>query len=105
PYAVSRARTALHSFPTRRSSDLCPSWQGYPATSPRLGPGPTPCLVLRKFRRLKVLVSRNCGPWGCRTRRPVGPLLPGRLALSWLDRKSTRLNSRHVSTSYAVVCL
>src|SRR3712207_6975095 len=31
--------------------------------------------------------------------------LPGRPAVSFLDRKSTRLNSSHANISYAVFCL
>src|SRR5437868_11071778 len=67
------ARRALHSFPTRRSSDLDEQWL---------------------------------------TRRDVRPGLDehldhgarrGRVARR--DRKSTRLNSSHVSISYAASCL
>src|SRR5699024_12779864 len=56
----------LHSFPTRRSSDLC---------APLLNP----------------LFHHNG-----RDRKSPSQLL---------DRKSTRLNSSHVSISYAVFCL
>src|SRR5207253_11135499 len=62
------AGRALHSFPTRRSSDLSDSLETINA------------------RQLQALV------------RP----LP---RLGALDRKSTRLNSSHVATSYAVFCL
>src|SRR5699024_11219118 len=40
---------------------------------------------------------------GCRCGRPAGPSLPRRGG--GRDRKSTRLNSSHVSISYAVFCL
>src|SRR5690242_21225357 len=65
----------LHSFPTRRSSDLsCEASQ----------PG---------SRRSSVpALPTSIGPSGSRaSRRP--------------DRKSTRLNSSHMSISYAVFCL
>src|SRR5699024_12558318 len=70
----------LHSFPTRRSSDLCPR-------------------------------AAHCLGFGGRTGcpRPRGPRLahlgggPARRRAG--DRKSTRLNSSHVSISYAVFCL
>src|SRR5699024_12621006 len=63
----------LHSFPTRRSSDL----RDAPSA------GSTKWLVVQ-FQQLAVV-----------GRRPVQPR----------DRKSTRLNSSHVSISYAVFCL
>src|SRR5699024_12628272 len=71
---------ALHSFPTRRSSDL-----------------PVKQLLRRiakaHIRALKVRVQRAQG-------RHLPPVhVPAR------DRKSTRLNSSHVSISYAVFCL
>src|SRR5699024_12353238 len=68
----------LHSFPTRRSSDLCSSLASvdYPLVCWHL----SPCAAFA--------VDRD--PW------------KGRLQE---DRKSTRLNSSHVSISYAVFCL
>src|SRR5688572_32200325 len=77
------AHRDLHSFPTRRSSDLrptafvrCPAWWGAPAGTavfPRRSSRPSP-------RRRR---NHERG----------------------LDRKSTRLNSSHSQTSYAVFCL
>src|SRR5436190_22313663 len=61
----------LHSFPTRRSSDL--------ATTTSVG-----------------------RPWAT-SRAKVGPERKARRSGS--DRKSTRLNSSHTVTSYAVFCL
>src|SRR5438067_9346708 len=73
----------LHSFPTRRSSDLHPS-QLYEAL----------CEGLLLFLLLLVAERR-----GVRHR-------PGIVSgLFLIDRKSTRLNSSHVSISYAVFCL
>src|SRR5690606_41787322 len=68
---------ALHSFPTRRSSDLShDALLGQPEGSVVTSSGGTAYLALR-------------------------PLLP-----DWVvDRKSTRLNSSHVKISYAVFCL
>src|SRR5699024_12850601 len=65
----------LHSFPTRRSSDLSPSR----ASGPRISSLPL------------ITVS----------------VLPGNMPIriKGKDRKSTRLNSSHVSISYAVFCL
>src|SRR5207253_9455267 len=95
----------LHSFPTRRSSDLLvaqgrhigaligmPHGNGYlmlavndvPAVE-QVGPGATGPAVSNLQSRLLSL-----GYW-----------LPG---VSGVDRKSTRLNSSHVAISYAVFC-
>src|SRR5438067_3134607 len=71
----------LHSFPTRRSSDLGNST---PPKSPPFpwerGHFPPPC---------PSSLASHCGRDAC---APT-------------DRKSTRLNSSHVSISYAVFCL
>src|SRR5690606_42150360 len=73
----------LHSFPTRRSSDL--------AGRRRDRRGPAQPLLHRPGRG-----RRGRGLPG---RRPLPARGPG------LDRKSTRLNSSHVKISYAVFCL
>src|SRR5207302_9920372 len=69
---------ALHSFPTRRSSDL------------------------RRRRRLWPTRARAHKSAHRRRRHRRAPL--GRVA-DKADRKSTRLNSSHVKISYAVFCL
>src|SRR5438105_14959088 len=69
----------LHSFPTRRSSDLEPR-SGFPSKLSSV------CLLLYARRNLS---SRE-------------PLAPPRREI---DRKSTRLNSSHEWISYAVFCL
>src|SRR6202051_5253058 len=63
------AHRDLHSFPTRRSSDL-------------------------------RVVPESCHAWS----RPL-PAPAQALAEICRDRKSTRLNSSHMSISYAVFCL
>src|SRR5690349_23978415 len=73
----------LHSFPTRRSSDLV----GWSTTRTRSG---------RRSRKPRATPAASRPPWRSRTserRRSCG------------DRKSTRLNSSHVEISYAVFCL
>src|SRR5439155_23930219 len=74
----------LHSFPTRRSSDLCNGGH-----RPRAG------TVGRRGGR---------GVHGPRARGRAGAALHARYVLA-RDRKSTRLNSSHVAISYAVFCL
>src|SRR5688572_32685316 len=79
----------LHSFPTRRSSDLrCD------------------CLA----HRLPYLELRNCSrcdPAGDSSGHPRQILMRQKFAEPYplADRKSTRLNSSHSQISYAVFCL
>src|SRR5436190_7670389 len=69
------ATRVVHSFPTRRSSDLDQV------------PNPQrPCRAVAVLR-LASIPPRHCRTYLCR------------------DRKSTRLNSSHTVISYAVVCL
>src|SRR5205807_5516951 len=70
----------LHSFPTRRSSDLARQLIRD---------------VLAAWQRLDILVN-NAGVW------EEDEASRGDLAT---DRKSTRLNSSHLVISYAVFCL
>src|SRR5207249_12271989 len=85
-FYCSVALQALHSFPTRRSSDLI------------IIVAHDPCQ------------DEPIRPWGdrvCRRGRDIrarGSALR-KVRDDKLDRKSTRLNSSHVSISYAVFCL
>src|SRR5690554_7506338 len=79
-----RAPRDLHSFPTRRSSDL-------PDYRPSGG------------LQARALVDLLAGPRYAGTVTVSAPRARG--ALTVTDRKSTRLNSSHVRTSYAVFCL
>src|SRR5690606_41796371 len=81
-YAVHRD---LHSFPTRRSSDLIKIHSLHTAL---LGQ------VQLMQQTLQFTHAR-------RSNAPLGGKAKGRP----LDRKSTRLNSSHVKISYAVFCL
>src|SRR5690349_24962619 len=92
----SRSPRALHSFPTRRSSDLVQP--------------------LVHVALLRVWVVRERMPMVRRDRREAGAKRRVRGALGAApaalrdarlarDRKSTRLNSSHVEISYAVFCL
>src|SRR5437870_8137086 len=80
----------IHSFPTRRSSDL-KAKKGEEATDRRA----------ESYQR----TAPRAGLTGCDQARWVRA---GRVKSSGarrLDRKSTRLNSSHVAISYAVFCL
>src|SRR5690242_21325835 len=84
----------LHSFPTRRSSDLSPKSMCVPLVA------------------LAILATVG-GFVGISTAFTGGKEVGGRMNIvTWLnpviwnpDRKSTRLNSSHMSISYAVFCL
>src|SRR5699024_12440594 len=78
------SRLHLRSFPTRRSSDLA-----------RAG------LLVLLLGQAHVIVLAG-GPAGVSAH---DRLLPVDAPRDVADRKSTRLNSSHVSISYAVVCL
>src|SRR5207253_10443952 len=91
---------SLHSFPTRRSSDL------FFAVHPRT-PIPAqrfprnPGVVYARFQvaALRIPHARRverCGHTDARE---------GAQGYGLQDRKSTRLNSSHVAISYAVFCL
>src|SRR5688572_32720577 len=81
----SAAHRDLHSFPTRRSSDLVAL-----ASDDR---------DVDAHQRADVTIALTVGPDDL-------DHLPGRTeAHGHLDRKSTRLNSSHSQISYAVFCL
>src|SRR5688572_31577530 len=85
----------LHSFPTRRSSDLtrketfCIAPRGgWMRTRTRTD---RPRRTLRGAEALRIVAKRR--PWSSRSVARIR------------DRKSTRLNSSHSQNSYAVFCL
>src|SRR5699024_11786281 len=84
PFSRRRDPRALHSFPTRRSSDLQRDRFLLLAMDPFQSR-----LAQHEVEKIGTGGSLLSGP----SRRPVQ------------DRKSTRLNSSHVSISYAVFCL
>src|SRR5207249_10834403 len=93
------AHPALPSFPTRRSSDLS---RHHPATVEVLlgevAREATVSLIIGLDRRQRAhrIVHRSEPEQARGVGQPAGP---------GVDRKSTRLNSSHVSISYAVFCL
>src|SRR5699024_12041018 len=88
-----RPLLSLHSFPTRRSSDLssCPSYAAVPHKNPLIYTN-----TRHSFSCL-LIIHRAL------TREQRDSLLSKQNLMR--DRKSTRLNSSHVSISYAVSCL
>src|SRR5206468_12705276 len=92
----------LHSFPTRRSSDLVPLI--FDAHSPRVVSG-----LANGVQYAFVMNATNRDSRGGPS-TPVFTAVPRLAGASWttgapLDRKSTRLNSSHDQNSYAVFCL
>src|SRR5699024_11765133 len=95
----SRARRDLHSFPTRRSSDLNGALVQavIHATGKQLRTSagkPDPAIFLQAAKSLKI-----------NSPVVIGDRLDTDILGANRDRKSTRLNSSHVSISYAVFCL
>src|SRR5690606_41913157 len=90
-FHVSAHPPSLHSFPTRRSSDLGHR-SAHGTTSSSTTPTPSPT-----------------GPAGAAHPRAgpstTGSGFPSAHPAAPPDRKSTRLNSSHVKISYAVFCL
>src|SRR5699024_11260762 len=86
---------ARHSFPTRRSSDLAgDEVRGVRELHAAVADGAAPEFVQQVRFGPRLLTDRDVVP----RQQPVVAVLVG-------DRKSTRLNSSHVSISYAVFCL
>src|SRR5437868_7560062 len=86
-FSWSDSNSDLHSFPTRRSSDLHRS------------------MILTAVNRssAKPFLGSECNqPAILRIWLNLNPTIR---MLDYIDRKSTRLNSSHVSISYAVFCL
>src|SRR5207245_8196211 len=91
----------LHSFPTRRSSDLFLAAAGRVVifAGQALGAGLTPPYYPGLILRQIVYVGYFSLPVVGLTALFTG------MVLALQDRKSTRLNSSHGSISYAVFCL
>src|SRR5690606_40609062 len=86
-------------FPTRRSSDLVVFWSADLQTYPQSARPHERARRRHSDAQPDQNLSRLLGPAegeGAQGSRPGGPAR---------DRKSTRLNSSHVKSSYAVFCL
>src|SRR5207253_7095414 len=83
----------LHSFPTRRSSDLKRGMRSLIGGGSAAESHFSPCRILDRAAR-----RHGATGWdrALRGAEQLGPEL---------DRKSTRLNSSHVASPYAVFCL
>src|SRR5207249_5428632 len=102
-FYFSRHPLILHSFPTRRSSDLHDDSPGDPlgVRVCVLGSGSRGNSTLVVTEKTRLLVDAGFSKKEtCARLASVGECAGG-----CADRKSTRLNSSHVSISYAVFCL
>src|SRR5690349_23765149 len=89
------ARRDLHSFPTRRSSDLALSQNnGQLAISWKTARGNRLMLTWEERGSLHPVPTKRGSGFGMQL-----------IDKGIRDRKSTRLNSSHVEISYAVFCL
>src|SRR5207245_8390420 len=101
PFPPSRLLRDLHSFPTRRSSDLERIRRRHERHRHLFYEGAEPTCKLLHAILLRPHVPQDDQRLLPSRRHRVGHVLH-RLPL---DRKSTRLNSSHGSISYAVFCL
>src|SRR5438874_4018646 len=83
----------LHSFPTRRSSDL-----SAPPPDCSKAKWPIPAAASQSFSTASPFRNKI-------SRADFSSARPTAAECGWKDRKSTRLNSSHVEISYAVFCL
>src|SRR5205814_10559145 len=103
PRLLSRRRLplrALHSFPTRRSSDL-----GQPVAQPRTAGGRPRRAYVRDYLRWLRPHWYELGVVFVLALAVAGLQMVEPLFMRFIDRKSTRLNSSHLGISYAVFCL
>src|SRR5437773_4210688 len=99
-FSVHRRQLALHSFPTRRSSDLASSQLMVP---PSRAPRKQPACQTQTPRNAAISPAAAVPPVSARNRAVHDETRRGRTGGE--DRKSTRLNSSHITISYAVFCL
>src|SRR5207249_12266265 len=93
----------LHSFPTRRSSDLT-SFDPHAKLGKDIAAGAVLIATVNAVAIGYLVFARRLSDPSSRLLDRVRNA-PIDLTLIALDRKSTRLNSSHVSISYAVFCL
>src|SRR5207248_4114643 len=99
---ISRHLRDLHSFPTRRSSDLDATFGR--SSGERSDHHPWLRGKRRTFFRILPALGSALAFWR-RSERQDQPEHELRSSRRFQDRKSTRLNSSHRTTSYAVFCL
>src|SRR5699024_12628547 len=104
PLSYARSNTHLNSFPTRRSSDLFAQHYAESRGNPSESSWNEIIETYGEAKALGILGAIRMITFG----NSFGIALSAfrsRLKGKTIDRKSTRLNSSHVSISYAVFCL
>src|SRR5690606_39985076 len=99
----SAAPAHLHSFPTRRSSDLLA--RVLPNAVPRWDAAAGAGQLLAGYTRSNLTLAEFEGTRYQRIAHIRQLIYQGVLDADLRDRKSTRLNSSHGKISYAVFCL
>src|SRR5439155_20709626 len=100
-----RATTSLLSSPTRRSSALRAAAGESGGPRLRVDQGELARLAQRRVPRLRAVLHDDArGPVDVRVRVPVAVHGAPSVVVKDGERKSTRLNSSHVASSYAVFC-
>src|SRR5690606_41519121 len=94
----------LHSFPTRRSSDLSNAQKKETQTSQKFKVAKTDKEWITILSSEEYAVLRNAATEPPHSSELDKVKVPGTFVCAG-DRKSTRLNSSHVKISYAVFCL
>src|SRR5690606_40519108 len=97
-FGWSRVLRGVHSFPTRRSSDLAADFQCRPDAPS----------AARRRAKLGSALAAVCAGRVLATGLSAVVVVASTSAVSGAesgDRKSTRLNSSHVKISYAAFCL
>src|SRR5437763_4066391 len=97
-YKSHRPNQALHSFPTRRSSDLGKEPEVSPSSRLIKNPRFLPAVATDRY-----LIKGSAEDHG--SERGLPTIRPLVATSAFVDRKSTRLNSSHRCISYAVFCL
>src|SRR5690606_41883992 len=103
PLYTSRPPPRLHSFPTRRSSDL--SRRGLQLAQRLLIANHARIAGIEVFADSRRRAEGRAFFQGCRRYFHSGDEIAVDPFYFLADRKSTRLNSSHVKISYAVFCL
>src|SRR5690606_41891630 len=104
-FFCSAAHRALHSFPTRRSSDLDQQAFLKKVDETVKKVGYCVIVVSEGARTADGTFLADAGTTDAFGHKQLGGVAPVLAQMVKKDRKSTRLNSSHVKISYAVFCL
>src|SRR5690606_39505592 len=98
-------RRDLHSFPTRRSSDLARALWDWWKTEPTIDVEAIDAIEAVTRHDVIAFLTWVAEQVGAHSGHDWARFMHQGMTSSDVDRKSTRLNSSHVKISYAVFCL